>query len=113
MMSLSDYQRKILGVTIEHDKNSNDGPILTGEKNLDISKEDLMEKVKENVHGKDYLDVMETESNILVRQGLFKGRIDPKLGAIMFEIPDWDMFITAVHAFYKVCWCEDEREDGE
>ena len=100
-MTLSELKSSLLDLTTEENKNGR-SPILTGETNLKIKKEDLIEKVRQNEHGEGYLEVMTTESGILAGQGLFNGYIEN--GKIYFDIPDYDRFISAVNAFYEVCY---------
>jgi hypothetical protein len=64
-----------------------------------------MEKVRQNTAGETYLKVITGESRILEGQGLIEGRIEDD--GIYFKIPDWDAFISAVNAFYEVCWKTD------
>lgn len=71
----------------------------TGEKNLTLEKSDLINKIKLNKYGANYLDVLDNESAIFVRQGLFKGYYDDDF-KIKFDIPDYDLLLTAIHAFY-------------
>lgn len=84
----------------------NKEPILTGEKNLTITKKDLIKKVRENKRADEYLDAMSDEAHILVRQNLFKGYIKDR--EIYFDIPDYDLLIIAVHAF-----CESYKDPDE
>lgn len=84
--------------------------ILTDEKNLLLQKDELYKKV--NSINPDYIEVMETESNIFERQGLFKVHYNESR-QIVFEIPDWDMFISAVDAFYRVCYAPESEEEEE
>lgn len=108
-MSLLDFQKAMHDGLVELNKQTGD-IILTGEKNLDISKEELTERIMKNVHGNDYLDVLEYENSILERQGLIKGRIDLETFKCYFNIPDWDKFISAVNAFYVSYQpCENEE----
>jgi len=79
----------------------------SGEKNLLLDKCQLINKVKA-INPK-YIEVMETEAKIFVRQGLFRGYIDDN--KIMFEIPDWDKFISAINAFYEVCYEGEDDDD--
>ena len=81
----------------------------THEKNLLLSKCELINKVK--AINPDYIEVMETEAKIFVRQGLFRGYIEGN--KIMFEIPDWDKFISAINSFYEVCYKPYEGEDDD
>jgi hypothetical protein len=110
-MGQLDIVKKTLTTIVDLNKGVNIG--LTGEKNLTISKEELIERVKKINSG--YLEVMEMEAKILIRQGLFNGYLKggDASGEILFDIPDWDKFISAVDAFYKVCYAPgSEDEDG-
>ena len=116
MSGLLDLQMTLLSACVEQNKECGDGPILTGEKNLDITKAELLERVHKNKNGDGYVDVLEYEHPILVRQGLFEGRFDREKLNIYFKIPDWDAFISAVNAFYIACYapgCDDESEDED
>lgn len=84
--------------------------MLTGEKNLLLQKDELIKKVKSI--NPNYIEVIETESNIFERQGLFT-RYCNESRQIVFEIPDWDMFISAVDAFYTVCYAPESEEEEE
>lgn len=99
-MSFEDLQMAILKNVVNN--NQKEGfTALTGEKGAVISKEDLIKRIKEINPA--YVEVMETEFNILVRQGLIE---EVK---VMFRIPNWDNFISSIDAFYEVCYkLEDE-----
>jgi hypothetical protein len=86
-----------------------EGLTLTGEKNLTITKEELIKRASEINPG--YLEVMETEAQIFVRQGLFTDHF--KNREIYFDIPDWDRFISAVDAFYNVCYAPSGEEEDD
>jgi hypothetical protein len=106
MSDLQSVQRKALEICIDANKQEKSS-MLTGEKDLDITKEELIKRVLKINEG--YLEVMEKEASILVRQGLFVGRIEKD--GIYFKIPDWDAFISAVNAFYVACYapgCDEE-----
>jgi hypothetical protein len=110
-MGQLDIVKKTLTTIVALNKDLGIG--LTGEKNLTISKDELIERVEKINPG--YLEVMEMEANILVRQGLFRGyfKSGDVCGDIVFDIPDWDKFISSVDAFYKVCYAPgSEDEDG-
>jgi hypothetical protein len=105
--TVQDLQQLLLTNVVEIRKSK--GSLLTGEKKLTIAKNELINRVKEINPG--YLEVMEVEANIFVRQDLFKGYL--KDGDIYFDIPDWDRFISAVGAFYNVCYapnCDNEED---
>lgn len=107
-MNLESIKSKALSALVENNK-SEDNKMLTGEKDLLIPKEQLIEKVK--AINPAYLEVMEMEAKIFIGQGLFRGffNID---GNIYFSIPDWDKFISAVDAFYVACYVpESEGEE--
>lgn len=107
-MNLDQFKSTLLDLTTQENRATN-SIILTGEKNLKIKKEDLIEKVKQNNNGEGYLEVMSTESNTLVGQGLFNGYFED--GDIYFDIPDYDRFISAVNAFYEVCYAPCDEDD--
>lgn len=104
-------ENKFIDIVLDKVIETCEGKGLTGEKNLTISKKELVKRV-ENINP-DYLEVMEKEANIFVRQGLFKGYFADGdiLGDILFDIPDWDKFISAVDAFYKVCYTPESGEE--
>lgn len=105
-MNLRQFKSDLLDATTSENRENNN-PILTGEKNLKLKKEELIEKVKKNEHGEGYLEVMTTEAHILAGQGLFNGYVEDD--GIYFDIPDYDRFISAVNAFYEVCYAEDDE----
>lgn len=74
---------------------------ITGETNLKLTKEELERKMLKLKNGKSYLGVLQWEHNILERQGVVKGAIVD--GEVMFDIPDWDNFISRVNAFHEAC----------
>lgn len=83
---------------------------LTGERNLKLTNEELANKLKENKEWKLYLTVLDWESKILVRNGLFKSYY--RGGELFFDIPSWDNFISAVNAFavsYEKDWSEGDE----
>lgn len=98
-MKIKDFQNSILS---ELTKLNNEEKLkgLTGEINLKITKEELGERME--FINPTYLEVMELEANILVNQGLFRGYFEGN--DIIFEIPDWDKLLTAIHAFYETCY---------
>lgn len=102
-MNLSDFRERALKAIIDANKDSPDGPILTGEKDLYIAKAELIERIQKNRYGDEYFDVIESEKDLLIGQGLLDGTIDTE-GSIFFRIPDWDAFISAVNAFYVTCY---------
>jgi hypothetical protein len=95
-------QEQILEKIVKLNENELHG--LTGEKDLTISKNELTRRINKINSG--YLEVIEMESKIFIRQGLFNGYLKDgdACGEILFDIPDWDQFISAVDAFYKVCY---------
>lgn len=110
-MSLEDLQREVLNEIVklnETEAGARTGPTLTGEKALCITKEELIRKVLENSHGEAYLEVLDAESQLLVRQGLFRGYIEGD--EIMFDIPNWDQFISAVNCFYVACYAPESKD---
>lgn len=113
MGGLVDFQRTILGMCVDQNKADN-SPILTGERNLDITKAELLERIRKNKDGEGYIDALQGESAILARQGLFVGRYDYDKNDYYFKVPDWDAFISAVKSFYDVCYapgCHDIEEE--
>ena len=102
-MKINALKAKLLDNVVEIAQTQT-APILTGEENLTLEKQELINKVFENEHAKGYMEVIETEASLLVGQGLFKGYF--KDGAVWFDIPDYDRFISAVEAFYTTCYAE-------
>lgn len=74
---------------------------ITGEKDLVLSKEDLLLKIIKYKDGKSYLNVLEAEHNILEGQQAIKW-LEIK-GRLYFKIPDWDRFMSKVNAFHVAC----------
>lgn len=72
---------------------------LTGEKNLTLTKAELIKKISTYPNSEGYFDVLEHEHMILERQGLIKGEYISGAG-IQFNVSDWDRFICSVNAFY-------------
>ena len=66
-MNLDQFKGELLDFITQENKSDN-CVILTGEKNLKIKREDLIDKVKQNTYGEEYLEVMSTESSIFVGQ---------------------------------------------
>jgi len=98
-------QENILKGLVNLNKSDSD-VILTREKNLTLKKDELLNKILENKNGEGYIDVLEYENQILERQGLIRGYIDN--GEVLFDIADYDMFISAVNAFYVSYQDEEE-----
>jgi len=97
-MDVDNVQRDMLRLlTSVHRAEGSAKPILTGETNLTLTKQALIDKVLENEDGQAYLNVMMLEAPILIRQQLFVGYIED--GQVLFDIPDWDMFIMSVDVF--------------
>ena len=116
MSALAEFQKTILGACVALNKEQGDGPILTGETDLDITKTELLERIRKNKNGEGYVDALQGESQILVRQGLFEGCVDYDKHDYYFKIPNWDQFISAIDAFYVACYapgCDDEDEECE
>jgi hypothetical protein len=91
------FQDKVLKSLVNENKINGD-VILTGEKNITLKKDELVNKILSNKNGEDYIDVLNNEGQILERQGLIHGYI--KNEEVLFDIIDYDEFISAVNAFY-------------
>lgn len=106
-MSLENFQSNVLTNLVK--LNKDEGKLVTSESNLSLTKDELKAKLK-NINPS-YLEVLQEESRILARQGLLEGHLNDT-GDIIFNIPDWDKFISAVNAFYVVCYApESEVEE--
>jgi len=103
----NNYLDNILDFLVSESKNENN-PILTGEKNLKITKSGLIDRILANKRGEGYIDVLECENSILERQGLIRGYFED--GDVYFDIPNYDRFISAVNAFY-VSYQDEEGEE--
>ncbi|MEI6296222.1 MAG: hypothetical protein WCO84_01070 [bacterium] len=99
MNKISELQTKILDKLTE--STEKDNTELTGETSLILRQGELIERLAK-INPK-YLEVVKYESKILVRQGLFDEAFDVQYGLI-FSIPNWDRFITAINAFYETCY---------
>lgn len=100
MSTIKDFREQIASNLVGINKELKQD-FLTGEVNLELTKEELTNKILKLKNGKSYLGVLEHEHNILERQGVIKGEIIN--GEVMFSIPNWDSFISRVDAFHVAC----------
>ena len=107
-MSLENFQSNVLTKLVK--LNKDEGNLVNNESNLSLTKDELKAKL-ENINPT-YLEVLQEESRIFVRQGLFEGHLNDT-GDTIFDIPDWDKFISAVDAFYVACYAPENEEVEE
>lgn len=97
---MSIYLDNIADRLVEISKDENKD-YITGEKDLTLSKEDLLLKMIKYENGKSFINVLEVEHNILEGQQAIKW-LEIK-GKLYFRIPDWDRFMSKVNAFHVAC----------
>lgn len=99
-MLKSKFIEQVANNLVELNKTAKES-FLTGEKNLVLSEPKLVDKLLQIENGKSYLGVLANEYRILEGQGAIKAEI--KNDKAIFNIPDWDSFISKVNAFHVAC----------
>ena len=94
-----DLMEDVVNNIVESNKEQ-EKDFLTGEKNLDIPKGEFEEKVTAYKNGIEYLMILEEEGMELERQKSIKGYYDQ--GKPIYHIPDWDILLSKLNAFYVV-----------
>ena len=75
--------------------------VLTNEKDLEISAYDLGVKLLDYKMGKHYGAALSVVGTHLERNGLMKTKRNDE-GKVIVDIPDWNLFITAIDLYYKL-----------
>lgn len=104
-MNNKEFIGKLASRLADENKNNNES-FLTGETNLKLTIEELEERLLRLKHGKSYLGVLRVEGSLLELQGLIEAKLEKfenENFEVVYEIPDWDKFISGVHAFHDVC----------
>lgn len=97
---MSNLVDSVANILVEESKSEN-RDYITGERNLILTKEELLLKIIRYKEGKSYLRVLEAEYKILERQGVIRGFY--LNGITYFRIPDWDSLMSRINAFNYVC----------